>query len=167
MKNLAFLLTILFILTGCAKSPSYEKKEIYQDPKLISYYENLLKDKSPEEAAKLAVEDTIKLIKLNYGGNKKIQVDRFIIFEDIFAQTNNIVFNYSFTPNFTELSQNEQIKAAKFMQVDLVNRVCNLKTARNTLKHGANEVHRYFYDYPDKAAFELLVSEQVCQKAGL
>lgn len=164
MKKLAILVAILLFFGGCINSPKYQKVEIPQSKTEIAYYENLLKNKTPNEVAKLAVEDVAKK---NGGANRRTRIDQFLIFEKIYSQDENVIFNYSLTQTFIELPQKDRLKFAEFMQVDLVNRVCNLKTARNTLKHGTSEIRKYFYDYPSNLAFELKVDEEICQKAGL
>ena len=164
MRKIYLLIATCFLLIGCTNEPKYEKRVIEQSPQEIAYYENLIKGKSPSEVAKLSVEDVAKKL----GGTKvRTKIDGFVTFEEIFAENENVIFNYSLSSAYANLSMKDREKFMTFAEKDLVSRVCSLQTARNSLKHGQREVHRYFYEYPQSPFFELKVDEQICVKAGL
>ena len=164
MKKICLFISLCFIFSGCINEPKYEKRQIPQSQSEIAYYENLMKGKTPSEVAKLSVDDVAKRL----GGTKvRTKIDALVTFEEIFAQNENVVFNYSLSSAYANLSMKDREKFITFAEKDLVSRVCSLQTARNSLKHGQREVHRYFYEYPESFIFELKVDEQICQKAGL
>ncbi|MBO7475520.1 MAG: hypothetical protein J6T36_01140, partial [Campylobacter sp.] len=84
------------------------------------------------------------------------KVAQYTYFEEIYANENKVVYNYTLSSGWAGLPNKEKEKFLKYLQ-----------TARNSLKHGQREVHRYFYEYPQSPVFELKVDEQICVKAGL
>ncbi|MBO7370451.1 MAG: hypothetical protein J6U11_05340, partial [Campylobacter sp.] len=101
MRKIYLLIATCFFLIGCTNEPKYEKRAIEQTPQEIAYYENLIKGKSPSEVAKLSVEDVAKKL----GGTKvRTKIDGFVTFEEIFAENENVIFNYSLSSAYANLS---------------------------------------------------------------
>lgn len=162
MRIYPFIL-IVFALVGCTKYPSYQKMDIYQPPNEIKHYENSLKNKTPNEVAKFVKDDFLQKL----GDNKRVKIDDYLYFEDIYNKDNEVIFNYSLTLYFTEQEKSDQLKIVDFMRTSLINQACNLKTTRKSLNLGMVELHRYFYDYPQSMAFEFQISKEICENAGL
>ena len=53
------------------------------------------------------------------------------------------------------------------MNKDLIYRTCSLETVRLAQAKGLEEEHNYYSQYPDKVAFTLRTSTQICLQNGL
>ena len=52
------------------------------------------------------------------------------------------------------------------MNKDLIYRTCSLETVRLAQAKGLEEEHNYYSQYPDKVAFTLRTSTQICLQNG-
>lgn len=164
MKKLLFFITTTLLLCGCMQTRDFKKTEIYEDPKFVANFNQKIANLNANEIAKYQVSEFSKKIG---GAKNRFKINEFIIFEEIFADKNFAVFNYSLTTLWASGSVEQRQNAMKNIQVDLLNLACNQQTTRNALKKGYGELHRYFYDYPQNLTFAVQIDEANCQKAGL
>lgn len=165
MKKIFSFAIFALILAGCADDePKYQKITIEQTNAEIANFNAAISGKSTKEIANSMVMEFAN----KYGSTKFNQkVAQYVYFEEIYANENKVVYNYTLSSGWAGLPNKEKEKFLKYLQTDLVSKSCGTPTNRIAFKKGVSEVHSYFYSYTDNHLFNIDINEEVCVKAGL
>lgn len=99
-------------------------------------------------------------------GQPRLKIDQFITIENVQAKGNRVVYDYSLSESWLALSADKQREKQINMNKDLIYRTCSLETVRLAQAKGLEEEHNYYSQYPDKIAFTLRTSAQICMQNG-
>ena len=165
MKKIYAFVICAVIFGGCADDePKYQKITADQSTAEIANFNSAVSGKSAKDIANFMVMDFAN----KYGSTKFNQkVMQYTYFEEIFANENKVVYNYTLSSGWAGLPNKEKEKFLKYLQTDLISKSCGTPTNRIAFKKGVSEVHSYFYSYPDNHLFNIDINEEICIKAGL
>ncbi|MBQ6224487.1 MAG: hypothetical protein IJJ58_04900, partial [Campylobacter sp.] len=121
-KILSFMIFAL-ILAGCADDePKYQKIDIEQTNAEITNFSSAVSGKSPKDIANSMVMDFAN----KYGSTKFNQkVAQYTYFEEIYANENKVVYNYTLSSGWAGLPNKEKEKFLKYLQTDLISKSCS------------------------------------------
>ncbi|MGY5958260.1 Lipoprotein [Kosakonia sp. BK9b] len=164
MKKMVILLPAL--LAGCTVSDA-EMRQRYathyaQPAEYVRVYQQKIQTMSVEELAVHGAEAD----KTRMGGQKRMKIGEYLYVEDVHPQGNRVVFDYSLTPDWFKQSSTAQLERQHKMQKDLIYRTCSLETVKLAQQKGLEEEHNYYAQYPQKIAFTLRTSRQICLQNG-
>ena len=166
MKRILCVLGVSGLMIGCGLGDTYIKKnyekKYTQNPKYVKMFEEKIKDQHVNELALEAAQAD----KARMRGQSRLKLDDSIYIENVSAQNNAVVFEYSLTDHWFKRSATQQQQAQLRMQKDLIYRTCSLKTVALAQQKGLEEVHNYYRDYPSRIEFTLKTNLKLCKQYG-
>ncbi|HCW0177870.1 hypothetical protein [Citrobacter sp. On2M] len=166
MTKIKLALLLPLFLAGCTMSDGELRNaytQHYQQPAAyVDIYKQKIAGMDINALAQYAAAEDKKKMR----GQPRLKIDEFITIENVQAKGNRVVYDYSLSESWLALSADKQREKQSNMNKDLIYRTCSLETVRLAQAKGLEEEHNYYSQYPDKVAFTLRTSAQICMQNG-
>lgn len=166
MTKIKLALLLPLFLAGCTVSDGELRNayaQRYQQPAAyVDIYKQKIAGMDINALAQYAAAEDKKKMR----GQPRLKIDEFITIENVQAKGNRVVYDYSLSESWLALSTDKQREKQTNMNKDLIYRTCSLETVRLAQAKGLEEEHNYYSQYPDKVAFTLRTSAQICMQNG-
>ncbi|MDW2642643.1 hypothetical protein RYZ59_03465 [Citrobacter sp. HN-141] len=166
MTKTKLTLLLPLFLAGCSMSDGELRNAYahhYQQPAAyVEVYKQKIASMDINTLAQYAAAEDKKKMR----GQPRLKIDEFITIENVQAKDNRVVYDYTLSERWLALSADKRREKQSNMNKDLIYRTCSLETVRLAQAKGLEEEHNYYRQYPDKLAFTLRTSAQICMQNG-